>query len=72
VGRGNDRPDEVVDKVIAAFKPWFETRKSRHTSYMQEYGISRTDYGQTVNSPQAEEIQYGHANNVIDTVVTNV
>jgi hypothetical protein len=71
-GRGNDRPDEVVDKVLAAFKPWFELRKARHTAYMGEYGVSRQDYGQTTNRPLAEDINFAHATNVIDTVVTKV
>ena len=71
-GVGKQKPHEVIDKVISAVKPFFDARKQLHDSYMREYGISKEKYGQTTNRPWEEDIEFSHAANVIDTVVTKV
>lgn len=71
-GVGADKPHEVIDKVIASVKPWFDERKQRHREYLKVYGISGDRYGQTTNRPQEERLEYQHAANVVDTVVTKV
>ena len=55
-GVGTDKPHEVIDKVIASVKPWFDERKQRHREYLKVYGISGDRYGQTTNRPQERSV----------------
>lgn len=68
----SDRPDEVIDKVIASFKTWHDQRRAKHAEYVTEYGVSKENFGLTTNRPHVETLEYQHATNVIDTVVTKV